>query len=257
MKWWSRFLQERKQNDRVKLQCLFVLAGLSFLGLGIWQGVEFYQQFALEIEYICFGYDVAEKLDTQLQNVQELEDVIAASRQQEVGIEVYGSSDSLVLSCAEVSQEYLEQVYGCSTSSSMKVIYLNAVAYEQCQNLLASYQGSEKELRAEYAINDQERGMAVLKLLEGLEEDTAMGFVPGDQVDLRNQAKELRICFRQQDLSGIRLKELQSLGLTVENGDILEQNRLMLEMQLLNIRYQFILAILFLAFAWILQKYGK
>lgn len=260
MKRWKNFWMARKQNDRVKIQLICFLLGIICFGLGFYYSVQFYQLLHSRVEYVLSGSDSPEKLSMQIEEIEKLEYVEATSRQQEKKIDITCNAEIVSFPCIEVSKEYLESAYGLTQMETMKVIYLNEAAYEQLQREYQSNyvgSGSKYNWQARYSMGEGEQGMAKLVAAESLPEDSPCVFVAGTSLELKKNSSQIRVRLQYQDLEGIQIKELQDTGAMIINLEQIENNQLLLNIQMIQVRDWMIIGCIFLVFMALLKKYGK
>lgn len=262
MKWWKSLWQQRRENDRVKLQMWFLLGAVIALIAGGVQGIQLYQWVHQPVEYRMSAQEPPYQMQGAYQTIRELDAVKAVSWQQEGTIQITCSQGTVSLPCVELSEDYLKRAYGLESSSAMRNLYLNAAAYAQLlQETGRSRQESDRteQWLVGYSCQNmgQEQGMArVIPVETPIEEETPCVYLAGNSVELENLATVLRVCMKQQDLTGSQRKELEGTGFYLLN----EEQEQLIQMEgnhrLMSIRYRLLLSLLcFLAYGS-LKKYG-
>lgn len=132
MKWWKTFLRNRKQNDRVKLELAAILLGLTGMILAMVHGVALYQRLQTRMEYVLSPEGSVSQQNDRIIRIRKLPSVEAVSRQVEGTITVGDTWGTMDLSYLQLSEEYLETVYGIPTNhTAMAIYYLNSAAWQQ------------------------------------------------------------------------------------------------------------------------------
>ena len=108
MKWWKTFLRNRKQNDRVKLELVAVLLGLSGMILAMVHGVALYQRLQTRMEYVLSSEGSVSQQNDRIIRIRKLPSIEAVSRQVEGTITVGDTWGTMDLSYLQLSEEYLE-----------------------------------------------------------------------------------------------------------------------------------------------------
>lgn len=261
MKWWSRFWKIRKQKDWVKLMLLFLLLGIGFFGHLVYEGICLYQIILTPMEYILTSQSPTGITDLQMQDLWELEQISAVSRQQELSLELAGQWGKMNLTCLEVSQSYLENAYGIRSCSSMQVFYMNQLAYEELLENMGygeGYDPPKEDWTLGYVLGEEEMGMAKIILVpEGVPNDQPYAFHEGNSVRLAKNSPAIRIQVRQQNLDGMHVQRFQQSGLEILNDSDIEKTSDCQERILMQMKYDCMIAVLCLLSAGCLKKYGK
>lgn len=263
MKWWKTLWQQRRENDRIKLQIWFLLGAGIALIIGGMQGIQLYRWLHQPLEYQMSAQEPPVQMRGAYQKIQELDVVEAATWQQAGTIQITCSQGTSSLPCIQVSEDYLRCAYGLENSSAMRYLYLNTAAYEQ---LLQATGRGRQDSRQEtqwlvgYSCQDmgQEQGMARVVLVEDLfEEENPCVYLAGDPVQLENMATVLRVRVKQRDLTGSQRKELEETGFYLMNEEQEELVQVNGNSRLMSIRYILLLALVcFLAYGS-LKRYGR
>ena len=257
MKWWNRFWKQRKQNDRVKVQLIAGCIGLVCFGYALYHGISLYRLLNTPVEYICTTSDSGGGLDAKLSQVQELDYIDAVSRQELTSVEITTQRGTLTVPCLKVSEDYLRDAYGLTENSAMKTFYLNQTAYESMLNMVQASEEEIVDVKVGYVMGEEKGTAKLISGSELLPNDSPYIFCTGDPVCLRKEGRQLRVRVRQQDLDGMQLRDLGQLGIQVENQNEIEENRLLQEQKLLEIKYNLIIAILCMCFVWCLKRFGR
>lgn len=277
MNWWCRFLKQRRQSDRVKLQVVFVLLGLFFLGDFLYRCTGVWQFMQTPVEYIVTAAGTVE--ETQISELREQEHVKTVSRQQMQTVTFSGKNKTVTADCLMLSREYLENAYGIQSGSGANVFYLNRTAWEGLAE--AEEDGGEgqkerqkmgEERSVSYSISDGlseknvstksassenpggQMGKARAVLVETLPDSKAYVFLAGNTASLSG-GNEVRVQFFGQDLDGMNQKHLTRLGFEVANISDIELGNLKMEMQFMRMQYDALLVgIMFFAAFRILKR---
>lgn len=116
----------RKQNDRVKLAFLFILAGVVFFGICIRHGISCLHMVNGRTEYVLSAADGITGKHIDL--LSSVEEVSCVSRTLEENITIQYRGKEAGISCTLVSREYIEELYGIECRGSGKVFYMNQAA---------------------------------------------------------------------------------------------------------------------------------
>lgn len=283
-KWWSKLLKKRRQSDRVKMMLFFSVLGMGFLGDFAYRGIIIYQTIKSPTEYVLTSASNV-ITDVQIAMIGEYDFVRAVSRQQETYVSLKNEGETVSFSCVELSEEYLESVYGVQKTGAMKVFYLNHAAWEQLigkkdaqeQQLSKDYQNGEKalfELHVEYMLAgekdaESETGTAKAVLLEEENEDGqacvfcsqvyvkesgSTASSDGADAALSGGNDKVRVQIKQQDLDGMSLNRLNRLGLEVVNAEEIKLEKLAMEIQFLRMKYNALAVVLSLLAVGSLQN---
>lgn len=259
MKWWSRFLKSRRQSDRVKLLCVFSILGISFLCDFIYRGIQVYQIVTSPVEYVLTS-PAGEIKDTQIETIRQIDDIKAVSRQQEISVILKCQNEEFTFPGLELSENYLETVYGIKDNSSMKTFYMNQAAWEQ----IAATQKEEKEskeMQMKYELQsgkdeEMETGVAKIVLLaESSSDEQPCVFCEGNSADLAVENDTIRVCVGQQDLTEGDSELFRQTGLEVTNATEIQQSVLLRKMQFLRMKYDFLIVILSCSLVLCLKKW--
>lgn len=258
MKWWREFLKKRKQSDRVKVMVIFLLAGIGFMGDFICRGIQVYETAKSPVEYV-FGSVSDELKDSQIAEIRGLDNVKAVSRQREISVTLECGRTELTFSCLELSENYLQAVYGIRKKSSMKVFYLNQTAWEQ---IMKSGKGEteNKEVYLKYVMAGRDgtktaegTAKAVLLDRENSDEQPCV-YCKGTGEGLANGSDMVRVQTKRQDLTGSDLGSFRQIGLELVNTGEVRQAEMLLEMQYMRMKYDIFITIISFIFAAYLRK---
>lgn len=238
------FLLLRKQNDAVKLICLFVLTGAAFLifaGYHVW-GIFRYMD--TPAEYILSGDAVVS--NQRIRELYQSKDVSAVSRQIGVSVPVrYGGCETAV-ECTMLSPEYMEELSGSDIPEGGSRIYMNEAAFAEFQAAISENTaygdgiGPEKggqELTVCYSLDGDVRMAKLIVIQTGGEEAESFIYTPETERKLLREAVSLRVRFRTHDLDGIHVENLRKLGYGIENEDMILEEEYEVQTALLHIRY--------------------
>lgn len=259
------FLVLRKQNDAVKLICLFVLTGAAFLifaGYHVW-GIFRYMD--TPAEYILSGDAVVS--NQRIRELCQSKDVSGVSRELGVSVPVrYGGCETAV-ECTMLSPEYMEELSGSDIPEGSSRIYMNEAAFAEFQAAIsenAAYGdgiGSEeggREFTVRYSLDEDATSarsgggrMAKLIVIQtGGEEAENFIYTPETERKLLREAVSLRVRFRTHDLDGIHVENLRKLGYGIENEDMILEEEYGMQTALLHIRYGLVICGICMAAAY-------
>lgn len=259
MKWWKTFLQNRKQNDRIKLELAAVLLGLAGMILVIVHGVTLYQTLQTRMEYVLSPEGSVSQQNNRITRIRELSAVEAVSRQAEGTITVGDTWGTMDLTYLQLSEEYLEKVYGIPVShTAMMIYYLNPAAWQQLLQNAQMIDSTDSQITLTW---QDESGEKVTILAEAADTDFGtdrpLAVTAGDSLALEKGQTGIRVCFEKRTIDNSQLLNLQNAGGTIVNSEAVELEQKELEIQGIHIKYLGTLTVLCLCFAWMLHKYGK
>lgn len=259
MKWWKTFLRNRKQNDRVKLELAAVLLGLTGMILAMVHGVALYQRLQTGMEYVLSSEGSVSQQNDRMICIRKLPSVEAVSRQVEGTITVGDTWGTMDLSYLQLSEEYLETVYGIPTNhTAMAIYYLNSAAWQQLLQNAQVIDSTDSQMELTW---QEESGEKVTILAEAADTDFGtdrpLAVTVGDSLALEKGQTGIRVCFGKRTIDNSQLLKLQSVGGTVINSEAVELEQKELEIQGIHIKYLGVLSVLCLCFAWVLHRYGK
>lgn len=289
MSWWRRFWRLRKQNDIVKIMLLFGVLGFTFLVNAVYSGIQIYKLVNTPVEYVMSGW-YGNSSDSRLSELARLENVTAVSCQMDGAAAVKYQTIESSISYVELSEEYIESVYGIKDSGSMKNFYMNPAAYKRFTQSVyfrtavnkagmdeigenAGY--TDEGLRVNYALDGQVQmenedslagnpasgiayGTAKVVLVDtNIAGDEPYVFCKGDRVSLLKSATSVRVRAGQQDLDGMNIKRMQELGFSVANEELIIRTEYEQEIQMIKIKFGLLLAVICVVSVWALGKYGR
>ena len=250
MKWWSEFLRKRRQSDRVKLIVVFFVTGIFFAGDFIYKGIGLYKILNSPFEYVLSS--VSENVtNAQLDNLADLKDVKAASGQKEYFVTLKYQDAEADFKCIELSADYLSIVYGIQNNDSMKVFYLNQAAYDQMYKTKENEKRNEtNSLTVDYTLEGPEEGgkkkrkAKIVLLEEQAEKEEPCVFCTGHSAEMSGKTKLVRIQIRQQEFSEMKIEQLRQMKFEVINSEEIKWSELQRDIQVLQMRYDFLLSML-------------
>lgn len=290
MSWWKRFWRLRKQNDVVKIMLLFSVLGLGFIANAVYNGMQIYKLVNEPVEYVLSGWETGSSLDSRLSELAGLENVAAVSCQiDSVAMVKYQTFESTI-SYVMLSEKFIESSYGIRDRGSMKTFYMNAAAYKQFTQSVyfrtaegknsGNVQGSslgyvDEGLRVSYSLDGQATSNEEGSSADNQVSDTAYGtakvvlvdtdiagdepyvFCKGDRASLLRSATGVRVRVGQQDLDGMNVKQMQGLGFSVVNEELIIRTEYEQEIQIIKIKFGLLLAVVCAVSIWALGKYGR
>lgn len=241
MKWFSKFLKLRKQNDYVKIMLLVFLLGTFMLGSAVYNGIDVYHRLKTPTEYIL-NYDGGGALNKLIKT----EGIDAVSVEKKTNLTV----DKTSINCYLISQSYLENVYHINKSSAMKTIYLTPKAYKEVIKNSDNVKQSKGEFQSKYQLGE-ENGVGKFVLLKSeLFSNEKIAFCQGTSADLDENCNEVRTYVTKTDLDGTIINHIENLGYSVKNKITVKEAENSLEINFLKIKYDVLIA--FLCFGFII-----
>lgn len=255
-----KFLRLRKQNDTVKLMCLFILAGAGFFVNVLYHAGKLYHSVQSPVEYyLMHGSTVTNE---QLSALAQEEDVAAVSRSFDIPVTVKYQGQETMMTCTMLSKSYIETVYGITASGSEKRYYMNEAAFKEIEagfleNNVSLEKGDITEYGEEYKIQYLEEEGALeednmppqtfhsgrlLVLKEKTEQETAFICTEEDGTSL-NKSDSVRVLFSGYDLDGMRLENLTKMGYEIQNEQILAMKGYEMKIRLFHIRYGILICV--------------
>lgn len=131
MKWWKKFWKLRRQDDRVKVILMFLAGGIVFFIYAGYNSVLLYKMIQNPTEYVLAPEGRKTDVQKRLSKICEWDEIAAASFQTEKDITLKYQDYEETFSCIELSEAYMEAVYGVKESGAMKTFYMNKKAYRQ------------------------------------------------------------------------------------------------------------------------------
>ncbi len=232
-----RLWRLRREDGRVKLALLFLLAALALLGYAASGALEYAALLEQPVEYVLAAAESGAALDAALRRLVESGGAVGASRQREYSV----SAGEKTLAVTELDGAYLAACYGIEANGEVKRFWLGSAAF-------SSFCGSKAESPAQIAfeIGDKSETGAFY----------AAGSLPEGLAVARGTTKTLsgsasaRVMFAKTDPSGADAVLLQSMGFSVVNRE--ELVRRSYEAELLLTRLGF--SLLSAAFAGMLAR---
>lgn len=258
---WREFLKIRKQNDRVKMELFFFLAGVLFIGISIYQGINFYIEMKDEAEYVLSCDDPRILTDSKIAEIEGKDYVTAVGRQMESSVELSCPWGKESFTCVKLPEKYLKKAYGISGTGSMKIFYLNQAAYGQIVQSAGNSGNKDEDIsdwRLDYVLDGTKTGTARLVLItEGVSDDEPYVFCQGDSVELADKSVMIRVKVTGEDFDEAAVKQLKNIGFEFVNKEEMQIHDLNQNMGLVRIKYGILTAFLCFFSAACLQKYGK
>lgn len=283
------FLLLRKQNDTVKLICLFVLTGvvfLIFMGYCTW-GIFRYME--TPAEYILSGDGVVS--GQRVRELRQSEDISEVSRQIETSVSVWYGGCETTVECTMLSPEYIAGLSGTEIPAGGSRIYMNEAAFSEFQAAIsgdASYRESDglkegsQELTVRYSLGEDamtvgggssddgtaggtettavvrnSRSAKLIVIQTTGEEAESFIYTPETERKLLREAVSLRVRFRTHDLDGLHVENLRKLGYEIENEGMILEEEYEMQTTLLHIRYGLLICGICIAAVFALAKSAK
>lgn len=141
-----KFFRLRKQNDTVKLICIFALAAIAAfasVGYHVW---EIYVYVDTPAEYVLMGEGAV--TNKRVDELRQIEGVERVSRQLEETLHVMYRGVSAEINCMMLSQQYMEGMFGGKMTDGTKKIYMDEAAFSVWKQALSDKGGNISELDA-------------------------------------------------------------------------------------------------------------
>lgn len=234
MKWFSNFIKIRRQNDYVKIMLVVFLLGIWMIGSSIYNGVKIYGQLWEPTEYIISGS--GEKIgNEEIENIEQISGIDGASLQKTTELTIKDLSEEAMYECYNVSKTYLETVYHVNGTGAMKTFYVTPKLYERLEE---NTKGSQDNIQLNYQIGEDEQGTArFVKIESNLFSDEEEVFAVANSVDFDEECSEIRVYITEKDLDGTLKRNIESLGYTIENQEVLLEADNELNIGLMRIKY--------------------
>lgn len=268
MKKWKRFLKLRKQDDRVKIILALAVLGAVFMIRAVYHGIRIYQTVQSSAEYVITADAPGGTLAGRQRELMQEENITAAGLWRQTSLTVKYQGRETAFSCSELSEDYMEEVYGIRDEGAMKTIYMNQKAISQLLQEgdgigYFKENGEVRTLRVTYvkeADGDEtfrQKTAEVVLVKEGVPEDAPFVFCKGDPIDLTKYASGIRVYTGGQELYGETVDRLQNKGFTIANMQEIRETEYLLQTEAVKIRYGVITAALCLFCAGVLEKFRK
>ncbi|MDE7436529.1 MAG: hypothetical protein K2N01_12020 [Lachnospiraceae bacterium] len=268
MKRWKRFWKLRKQDDMVKIILIFWVFGMGCLIQAAYNGVLLYQAVQSPAEYVLMADTTDGALSAKQKELVQEEDVMAAGLWRQTTLTVKYQGMEAAFSCSELSEPYMETVYGIRDEGAMKTIYMNQKAFSQ---VLGGRDGSgysqnndaNRTLRVTYVKEDQgdetsrQQTADIVLVKDGVSEEEPLVFCKGDRIDLAKYASGIRVYVGRHDLDGRNAEKLQETGFTIANMQEIREAEYLGQMKLVRIKYGVLTAALCLFCACVLMKFRR
>lgn len=253
----SEFLRLRRQNDTVKLICLFALTGAVCLINAVYHLGNIYHDVNLPAEYSLTGEGVITQ--KQIDAFMEIQDMAEVSREMEIPVTIKYQGGEVMLECTMLSQEYMAEVYGMETAGSTKRYYMNEAAFDSFRQSLSESEASfmmrqesqsdgnrEYDIQYSEALEISEEGDAVANtyksaklvvITSGIQQEESFFCTVENGSRLSREAIALRVLFQKHDLDGLHVSALRKMGYFIENEETVITEEYEIKMRLLHIRY--------------------
>lgn len=260
---WRKFLKLRKQNDSVKVLLIFGFIGIISLIRFFSGAFNLYRNIHQPEEYVLTAGGLR-PLTGYVDEIRKIDDIKCVCLQKEASVTLNINNRELSFSCLILSPEYMEKVYAVDEKGQMPVFYMNASAAELMKN---DGQLSEKDIeeidgwRVDYVLVSDglsEKSTAKLAFLESrVAEENPLIYCSKEEGDLPEGTDNLRVCLSKGDLDGTRVNQFTRMGLDVVNKEEIRIKSANRDGQLLQIKYDGLIAALCILFIVCLIKYGK
>ena len=268
IEWISRLLQERRQNDRVKLECLFWCLAVILLALAGWQGELFYQDLKEQIEYELWLPEQGSNHSNTYDELLDLQDVTAVTPYVDSTVTLLAPETSMVVQAVGLSEDYIEKVYHPQMEHGMAVLYVNESTYQAVQRMLRAWQtdsnlyeegegaGENPTTQCSYEMNGRNGVIKIIPAALG-HEGEMYGCLVMDSLTLQKEGIGLKVCFSGRDVDGSQIRGMKEYGYYPSNDLQLSCNEYEKQLRWIRIRDYGIGGMMFLVFALLLRKYGR
>ncbi len=261
------FLRLRKQSDTVKMICLFVLAATAFFISVIYHVWDICRFVNTPAEYVLTGEGTVSQ--KRLDELIQMGDVAAVSRQMEVPVTVMYQGMSTTVNCSLLSQGYIEKLLAIKLATGTKRIYMNETAFSEMlqgfseenedltvmENLKPSDGSTELDIRysmeetmadpagdgvavsMEAATAERYKSARLNVVKDDGQEEKALTCTAETEGRLLKEACSLRVLFDRHDLDGLHVEQLGKLGYTIENEEAVVAEENEIGTKLLHIQY--------------------
>lgn len=268
MKQWKRFLKLRKQDDMVKIILALAVLGAVFMIRAVYHGIRIYQTVQSSAEYVLTADTPGGTLAGRQRELMQEENITAAGLWRQTSLTVKYQGRETALSCSELSEDYMEEVYGIRDEGAMTTIYMNQKAFSgllQNTDTVGYSRNGEaaRTLRVTYvkeAEGDEpsrQKTAEVVLVKEGVPEDEPFVFCKGDPIDLAKYASGIRVYAERQELYRETAERLQNKGFAIANMQKIRETEYLLQMETVKIQYGVMTAALCLFCAGVLGKFRK
>ena len=251
------FLRLRKQSDTVKIICLFVLVATAFFVSVIYHAWDIYRFVNTPAEYVLTGEGTVSQ--KRLDELIQMGDVAAVSRQMEVPVTVLYQGMSTTVNCSLLSQGYIEKLLAIKFPTGTKRIYMNEMAFSE---MLQGFSEENEDLTDVESLKPAD-GSTEFDIRYSMEDTMADPKGDGEAASMGASAAEsyksarlnvvactaeaegrllkeacsMRVLFDRHDLDGLHVEQLGKLGYEIENEEavIMEENEI--KIKLLHIQY--------------------
>lgn len=254
------FLRLRKQNDVVKIICIFVLGCIVFLTSVLEHLGEIYHYINTPAEYILTGEGVVSK--KRVDELLACEGVARVSRQMDIPVTVMFRGAKAEVNCTMLSKEYMEEMFQTERLADTRKIYMNKAAVSELQQALWENNESTPDIVSQGETSN-ESGYAIrYSMAEASDNmggdggETATGqyktaklmVVPAKEKEsfaciadtdnrLLKEAVSIRVQFEHHDLDGLQVEALRKLGYSIDNENVLIEEEYKIQIKLLHIQY--------------------
>ena len=255
----KHFLKLRKQNDTVKIICIFVLAGILCAISVVYHVWGIYHYVNTPAEYILTGDGVVSKkrVDELLKN----EGVAKVSRQMDVPVTVMYRGAKAEINCTMLSEEYVKELFDVAPLPDTKTIYMNEAALSELQQALwennqstpdmvipelteggaefdirYSMEGDPADSDGEGTVVAPQYKAAKLMVVKSKEKESFFCIAEVDN-RLLKEAVSIRIQYEQHDLDGLQVEALRKLGYSIDNENVLIEEEYKIQIKLLHTKY--------------------
>ena len=282
MNWLKKIWILRKQQDAVKMVFVFGILFVVFCSQIVYEGVQLYKKQCAPSEYVLNSTETVSGMAMERIRAQQF--VSRVSFQQQMEVTFSGAWGTKSMQVYQVSEDYFKESYGCENDSGMQTYYLNATAWKALDTAMrATGSGLTDVTEAQIMIQNQDwitdsgndpiadgmqqkESFSTVRIrkipvssknqwLPGICSDDAWVFCTGSSSELSG-ASAMRVLLKKHDTAGEVKKAVTGLGLVVEEGkeELAEQNAE--EQSWLKLRYEAVLALICLAAAVCILRYG-
>lgn len=258
------FWKLRKQNDAVKIWCVFVCIAVFCLVRAGYYGWESYQKVNRPIEYQVMGAadGTGQSKWVGISNLLAVSDGLT----DEMSIRYQGKEISV--SYQALSKDYMQTVYGITCEDGEKCFYLNEAAYQQLADAfmeqevsLAGLQdGADQSIELQYCqMQDEEEGTVTYRTAKFVV--IKDGWISDEpQIDTVLQGAQTgdyqMVAYSKGDLTDTQRSQIAKAGGTVGDEALILQREYEIKEMILRVQYELVVAVITGAAAMLLWHYG-
>ncbi|WP_370751927.1 ABC transporter permease [Eubacterium sp.] len=243
----KKLLKLRKQSDTVKLIMLIMILGIAMLIGVFYEGVKIYIDLQNEVEYIIVPQSnpVTKR---QIDELRQIDNVKCVTPQKEKNVTVYINGKNSLVKCFQISEEYMDRVYGIERKKGMQNFYLTEQCYEEIKNSALDGRIMENKFKSKYVIGEK-TGIAEFNCIKINDKELNCGFTCEKSSYLYGEDSKIRVCVSKSDFTGATTDALEKAGYSIENKEKVIEIENDRNIKLIRIKYQLLIVILCFVYA--------